>query len=88
MLIPNEELSSSDRMWRLVETEVNQTRSSEDSKSLNVVQTHDRTGRPVSTLLIQLKHKTALEYVLLMKAIRSTLMMKYFVKEWKIFCCS
>ena len=25
-----------------------QTRSSEDSKSLNVEQTHDRTGRPVS----------------------------------------
>ena len=34
-------------------------------------------------LLIRLKHKTALEYVLLMKAIRSTLTMKYFVKEWK-----
>ena len=37
-------------------------------------------------LLTQLKHKTALEYVLLMKAIRSTLMMKYFVKEWKNYC--
>ena len=35
----NEELSSS---------EVNQTCSSEDSKSLNVEQTHDRTGRPVT----------------------------------------
>ena len=34
-------------------------------------------------LFIQLKHKTALEYVLFMTAIRSTLMMKYFVKEWK-----
>ena len=34
-------------------------------------------------LLIQLKRKTALEYVLLMKPIRSTLMMKYFVKERK-----
>ena len=44
----NEELSSSDRTGRLVETEVNQTRSSEDSKSLNVEQTHDRTGRPVT----------------------------------------
>ena len=32
-------------------------------------------------LLIQLQHKTILKYV--MKAIRSTLMMKYFVKEWK-----
>ena len=34
-------------------------------------------------LLIRQKCKTALEYVLLMKAIRSTLTMKYFVKEWK-----
>ena len=33
-------------------------------------------------LLIQLKFKTALKYVLLMKAIRSTLI-KYFGKEWK-----
>ena len=46
----SEELSSSDRTVRLVETEVIQTRSSEDSKSLNVEQTHDRTGRPVVTL--------------------------------------
>ena len=44
----NEELSSSDRTGRPVETEVNQTRSSEDSKSLNVEQTHDRTARPVT----------------------------------------
>ena len=44
----NEDLSSSDRTGRLVETEVNQTRSSEDSKSLHVEQTHDRTGRPVA----------------------------------------
>ena len=44
----NEELSSSDRTGRPVETEVNQTRSSEDSKSLKVEQTHDRTGRPVT----------------------------------------
>ena len=34
-------------------------------------------------LLILLKHKTTLEYFLFMTAIRSTLMMKYFVKEWK-----
>ena len=33
-----------------VETEVRQARSSEDSKSLNVEQTHDRTARPVATL--------------------------------------
>ena len=45
-----EELSSSDRTGRPVETEVIQTRSSEDSKSPNVEQTHDRTGRPVATL--------------------------------------
>ena len=44
----NEELSSSDRTGRLVETEEIQTRSSEDSKNLNVEQTHDRTGRPVT----------------------------------------
>ena len=46
----NEELSSSDRTGRPVETEIIQTRSSEDSKSLNVEQTHDRTERPVATL--------------------------------------
>ena len=34
----------------LLKTEVIQTRSSEDSKSLNVEQTHDRTVRPVATL--------------------------------------
>ena len=50
-----EELSSSDRTLRPVETEVVQTRSSEDSKSLNVEQTHDRTVRPVAT------HNTAEE---------------------------
>ena len=43
-----EKLSSSDRTGRPVETKVNQTRSSEDSKSLNVEQTHDRTGRLVT----------------------------------------
>ena len=41
----NEELSSSVRTRRPVETEVIQTRSSEESKSLNVEHTHDRTGR-------------------------------------------
>ena len=44
----NEELSFSDRTGRHVETEVIQTRSSEDSKSLNVEQIHDRTWRPVA----------------------------------------
>ena len=44
----NEELSSSDRTGRPVETEEIQARSSEDSKSLNVEQTHDRTGRSVN----------------------------------------
>ena len=44
----NDELSSSDRTGRLVGAEEIQTRSSEDSKSLNVEQTLDRTGRPVA----------------------------------------
>ena len=44
----NEELSSSDRTRRPVETDEIQPRSSEDSKSLNVEQTHDRTGRLVT----------------------------------------
>ena len=43
-----EELSSSDRTGRLVKTEEIQTRSSENSKSLNVEQTHERTRRPVA----------------------------------------
>ena len=45
-----EELSSSERTGGLVETDVIQTRSSEDRKSLNVEQTHERTERPVATL--------------------------------------
>ena len=50
----NEELSSSDRTGRPVETEEIQARSSEDTKSLNVEQTHDRTGRPVKdTVAVQ-----------------------------------
>ena len=50
----NEELSSSDRTGRPVETEEIQARSSEDSKSLNVEQTHDRTLRPVNdTVAVQ-----------------------------------
>ena len=44
----NEELSSSDRTGRPVETDEIQPRSCEDSKSLNVEQTHDRTGRLVT----------------------------------------
>ena len=50
----NEELSSSDRTGRLVETHEIQARSSENSQSLNVEQTHDRTGRPVNdTVAVQ-----------------------------------
>ena len=45
-----EEPSSSERTVRLVETDVIQTRSSEDRRSLNVEQSHERTGRPVATL--------------------------------------
>ena len=47
----HEELCSSDRSGRSGITQdviSAQTRSSEDSKSLNVEQTHDRTGRPVT----------------------------------------
>ena len=44
----NEELCSSDRTGRPVETEEVQTRSSEDRKILNVEQTYDRTGRRVA----------------------------------------
>ena len=45
----SEELSSSARKGRPVETYVIKTRSSEDRKSLNVEQTHERTVRPVAT---------------------------------------
>ena len=46
----SEELNSSERTGRPVETDVIQTRSSEDSKNLNVEQTHERTVAPVATL--------------------------------------
>ena len=50
----NEEPSSSGGTGRPVETEEIQARSSEDSKSLNVEQTHDKTGRPVNdTVAVQ-----------------------------------
>ena len=53
----NEELCSSDRSGRpgITQDMISaQTRSSEDSKSLNVEQTHDRTGRPVKhTVAVQ-----------------------------------
>ena len=53
----NEELCSSDRSGRpgITQDVISaQTRSSEDSKSLNVEQTHDRTGRPVKhTVAVQ-----------------------------------
>ena len=50
----NEEPSSSDRTGRPVKTEQIQARSSEDSKSLSVEQTHDRTGRLVQdTVAVQ-----------------------------------
>ena len=49
-----EEPPSSDRTGRLVETEEIQALSSEDSKSLNVEQIHDRTGRHVNdTVAVQ-----------------------------------
>ena len=73
----NERLNSSDRTGRPVETEEIQTRSSEDSKSLNVEQTHDRTGRLVTdTVAVQDDSQVNHE--------ANTLkLMKYFVKEWR-----
>ena len=72
----NEELSSSDRTGRIVEPEVIQTRSSEDNKSLNVEQTHDRTGRPVTnTAAVQDVSQVCHEPE------RSALTMRHFVKE-------
>ena len=48
------------------------------SKSLNVAQTHDRTGRPVTdTAAVQDDSQVRHEET------RSTLMKKYFVKEWR-----
>ena len=44
-----EEPSSSERTERLVKTNVNPTRSSEDRENFNVEQTRERTGRPVNT---------------------------------------
>ena len=50
----NEELCSSDRTGRRVKTEEIQACSSEDSKRLNVEQTHDRSGRPAKdTVAVQ-----------------------------------
>ena len=49
--------------------------SSEDSKSLNVEQTHDRSKR----LKTHFQYKTTLKYI--MKPKRSTLTMRQFVKE-------
>ena len=51
--------------------------------SLNVEQTHDRTERPVATLHTTEAQDSSRVRSALMKAIRSTLMMKYFVKELK-----
>ena len=70
-----EELSSSDRTGRPFETEVIQTRSSEDRKDFNVEHTRERTGLPVNT------HDVT--NVLLIKAKRSKLKTKNFVKERK-----
>ena len=72
----NEELSSSDRTRRPVETKEIQTRSCEDSKSLNVEHTHDRSGNLINT---SLQYKMTLKYI--MRPKRSTLIMKHFVKE-------
>ena len=50
--------------------------SSEDSKSLNVEQTHDRSGRPGED---KLRYQTTLKYI--MRSRRSTPTMRQFVKS-------
>ena len=77
-----EEPSSSERTGRPVEKNVNPTRSSEDRKDFNVEQTRERTVRPVNThdvtnVTDSSQTRSAHE------AKRSTLKMKYFVKERK-----
>ena len=65
-----------DRSGRPDETEEIQACLSEDSKSLNVEQTHDGTGRLVNdTVAVQ----DDLKYI--MRLERSTLTMRHFVKE-------
>ena len=77
-----EELSSSDRTGRLVETDVIQTRSSEDRESLNVEQTRERTGRPAATLhTAEAQDSSRVRSA--HKSDTFTLMMKYFVEDWK-----
>ena len=69
-----------DRSGRL--DDMQDERNTSFSQEINVISffeelsSSDRTG-----LLMQLQYKTTLKYV--MKPIRSTLMMKYFVKEWR-----
>ena len=50
LLAKNSVLQKSERTVRPVETVAIQTRSSEERKSLNVEQTHERTGRLVATV--------------------------------------
>ena len=57
----NKEPSSSDRTGRLVETEETEALSSEDSKGLNVEQTHVVQGDLVKT---QLQYKTTLKCIM------------------------
>ena len=83
----HEEPGSSERTGRPVtvrpvnETSVIQARSSEDRKDFNVEQAQKRTGRPVVTH--DVINVSVLNHVLLMKAKRSTLEMKHFVRERK-----
>ena len=74
----NEELCSSDRSGQpgITQDVISvQACSSEDSKSLNVEQTHDRSN----LVKTQLQYKTTLKYI--MRPKRSTLTMRQFVKE-------
>ena len=77
---PGEEPVSSERTERPVhQTNVIQTRSSEDSKDPNVEQAHERKRRLVN--VTNTEDVPDCSHVLFMKAQRSTLEMKHFVRE-------
>ena len=78
----SEELSSSERTGRPVETEVLQTRSSEDRKSLNVEQIHERTVRPVA-ILNTVDAKDSSRVRSLHESDTFNVEDENFVKEWK-----
>ena len=78
----HEEPVSSERSGRpVIETSVIQARSSEDSKDHNGEKAHERTRRLVFETHTQKMCQIVLKHVLFMKAKRSTLEMKHFVRE-------